>query len=105
MPHNNLFICVSKIPVMICFIIQEFVLICAVRFTHSFLISLSFSLSFCYSSRLLKTDMELEVLRYTNRISSEAHKEVKRVWGVENHDTKVKRLVSSVFKSILKLLN
>ncbi|XP_073706344.1 xaa-Pro dipeptidase-like [Garra rufa] len=30
--------------------------------------------------RLLKTDMELEVLRYTNRISSEAHKEVmKRV--------------------------
>ncbi|XP_016118705.1 xaa-Pro dipeptidase-like, partial [Sinocyclocheilus grahami] len=26
--------------------------------------------------RLLKTDMELEVLRYTNRISSEAHKEV-----------------------------
>uniref|UniRef100_A0AAR2K9H1 Xaa-Pro dipeptidase n=1 Tax=Pygocentrus nattereri TaxID=42514 RepID=A0AAR2K9H1_PYGNA len=28
------------------------------------------------SRRLLKTDMELEVLRYTNRISSEAHKEV-----------------------------
>ncbi|XP_063048977.1 xaa-Pro dipeptidase [Engraulis encrasicolus] len=28
--------------------------------------------------RLLKTDMELEVLRYTNRISSEAHKEVMR---------------------------
>uniref|UniRef100_A0AAZ3P9W0 Xaa-Pro dipeptidase n=1 Tax=Oncorhynchus tshawytscha TaxID=74940 RepID=A0AAZ3P9W0_ONCTS len=27
--------------------------------------------------RLTKTDMELEVLRYTNRISSEAHKEVK----------------------------
>uniref|UniRef100_A0A8C1NRK1 Xaa-Pro dipeptidase n=1 Tax=Cyprinus carpio TaxID=7962 RepID=A0A8C1NRK1_CYPCA len=26
--------------------------------------------------RLLKTDMELEVLRYTNRVSSEAHKEV-----------------------------
>ncbi|MEE6500499.1 hypothetical protein FKM82_003808, partial [Ascaphus truei] len=26
--------------------------------------------------RVLKTDMELEVLRYTNRISSEAHKEV-----------------------------
>ncbi|KAK6477278.1 xaa-Pro dipeptidase isoform X1 [Huso huso] len=26
--------------------------------------------------RLLKTDMELEVLRYTNRISSEAHKEI-----------------------------
>ncbi|XP_066570116.1 xaa-Pro dipeptidase [Amia ocellicauda] len=26
--------------------------------------------------RLIKTDMELEVLRYTNRISSEAHKEV-----------------------------
>ncbi|XP_031137484.1 xaa-Pro dipeptidase-like [Sander lucioperca] len=24
--------------------------------------------------RLIKTDMELEVLRYTNRISSEAHK-------------------------------
>uniref|UniRef100_A0A673HJG7 Peptidase D n=1 Tax=Sinocyclocheilus rhinocerous TaxID=307959 RepID=A0A673HJG7_9TELE len=32
------------------------------------------------SLRLLKTDMELEVLRYTNRISSEVHKEVmKRV--------------------------
>uniref|UniRef100_A0A8C9TRW6 Xaa-Pro dipeptidase n=2 Tax=Scleropages formosus TaxID=113540 RepID=A0A8C9TRW6_SCLFO len=28
--------------------------------------------------RLIKTDMELEVLRYTNRISSEAHKEVMR---------------------------
>uniref|UniRef100_A0A8C2DUF5 Xaa-Pro dipeptidase n=1 Tax=Cyprinus carpio TaxID=7962 RepID=A0A8C2DUF5_CYPCA len=28
------------------------------------------------SHRLLKTDMELEVLRYTNRVSSEAHKEV-----------------------------
>ncbi|XP_051787503.1 xaa-Pro dipeptidase [Erpetoichthys calabaricus] len=28
--------------------------------------------------RLLKTDLELEVLRYTNRISSEAHKEVMR---------------------------
>ncbi|XP_073710001.1 xaa-Pro dipeptidase [Misgurnus anguillicaudatus] len=28
--------------------------------------------------RLLKTDMELEVLRYTNRISSEAHKEIMR---------------------------
>ncbi|KAJ8407816.1 hypothetical protein AAFF_G00268600 [Aldrovandia affinis] len=27
-------------------------------------------------SRLIKTDMELEVLRYSNRISSEAHKEV-----------------------------
>ncbi|MCI4378933.1 hypothetical protein PGIGA_G00221930 [Pangasianodon gigas] len=26
--------------------------------------------------RLIKTDMELEVLRYTNRISSEAHKEI-----------------------------
>lgn len=26
--------------------------------------------------RLIKTDMELEVLRYTNRISSEAHKMV-----------------------------
>uniref|UniRef100_A0A672ZIV2 Xaa-Pro dipeptidase n=1 Tax=Sphaeramia orbicularis TaxID=375764 RepID=A0A672ZIV2_9TELE len=29
-----------------------------------------------FYSRLLKTDMELEVLRYTNRISSEAHKMV-----------------------------
>uniref|UniRef100_A0A3B4TVE3 Xaa-Pro dipeptidase n=1 Tax=Seriola dumerili TaxID=41447 RepID=A0A3B4TVE3_SERDU len=28
----------------------------------------------CVCSRLIKTDMELEVLRYTNRISSEAHK-------------------------------
>jgi len=28
--------------------------------------------------RVIKTDMELEVLRYTNRISSEAHKEVMR---------------------------
>uniref|UniRef100_A0A8C4CH89 Xaa-Pro dipeptidase n=1 Tax=Denticeps clupeoides TaxID=299321 RepID=A0A8C4CH89_9TELE len=28
------------------------------------------------SRRLIKTDMELEVLRYTNRISSEAHKEI-----------------------------
>lgn len=27
-------------------------------------------------SRVFKTDMELEVLRYTNRISSEAHREV-----------------------------
>ena len=27
-------------------------------------------------SRVIKTDMELEVLRYTNKISSEAHKEV-----------------------------
>ncbi|KAK3570987.1 hypothetical protein QTP86_033195 [Hemibagrus guttatus] len=26
--------------------------------------------------RLIKTDMELEVLRYTNRVSSEAHKEI-----------------------------
>uniref|UniRef100_A0A3B3ZW71 Xaa-Pro dipeptidase n=1 Tax=Periophthalmus magnuspinnatus TaxID=409849 RepID=A0A3B3ZW71_9GOBI len=33
--------------------------------------------SFCgINSRLLKTDMELEVLRYTNRISSEGHKMV-----------------------------
>lgn len=32
------------------------------------------SLSLC--SRVFKTDMELEVLRYTNRISSEAHREV-----------------------------
>lgn len=31
----------------------------------------------CVCSRLIKTDMELEVLRYTNRISSEAHKMVK----------------------------
>uniref|UniRef100_A0A673GRV0 Xaa-Pro dipeptidase n=1 Tax=Sinocyclocheilus rhinocerous TaxID=307959 RepID=A0A673GRV0_9TELE len=38
--------------------------------------------------RLLKTDMELEVLRYTNRISSEAHKEVmKRVKpGVKEYE-------------------
>ncbi len=34
----------------------------------------------CVCSRLLKTDMELEVLRYTNRISSEAHKEVKQAF-------------------------
>lgn len=35
----------------------------------------------CFSppcSRVFKTDMELEVLRYTNRISSEAHREVSR---------------------------
>uniref|UniRef100_A0A8C9WB68 Xaa-Pro dipeptidase n=1 Tax=Scleropages formosus TaxID=113540 RepID=A0A8C9WB68_SCLFO len=32
----------------------------------------------CVRARLIKTDMELEVLRYTNRISSEAHKEVMR---------------------------
>uniref|UniRef100_A0A671RBP3 Xaa-Pro dipeptidase n=1 Tax=Sinocyclocheilus anshuiensis TaxID=1608454 RepID=A0A671RBP3_9TELE len=40
------------------------------------------------SHRLLKTDMELEVLRYTNRISSEAHKEVmKRVKpGVKEYE-------------------
>ncbi|CAF90443.1 unnamed protein product, partial [Tetraodon nigroviridis] len=31
--------------------------------------------------RLLKTDMELEVLRYTNRVSSEAHKTVRRRRG------------------------
>uniref|UniRef100_A0A3B4XX49 Xaa-Pro dipeptidase n=1 Tax=Seriola lalandi dorsalis TaxID=1841481 RepID=A0A3B4XX49_SERLL len=31
----------------------------------------------CVCSRLIKTDMELEVLRYTNRISSEAHKMVR----------------------------
>uniref|UniRef100_A0A671XC54 Xaa-Pro dipeptidase n=1 Tax=Sparus aurata TaxID=8175 RepID=A0A671XC54_SPAAU len=31
----------------------------------------------CVCSRLTKTDMELEVLRYTNRISSEAHKMVR----------------------------
>uniref|UniRef100_A0AAQ5ZFF0 Xaa-Pro dipeptidase n=1 Tax=Amphiprion ocellaris TaxID=80972 RepID=A0AAQ5ZFF0_AMPOC len=30
----------------------------------------------CVCSRLIKTDMELEVLRYTNRVSSEAHKMV-----------------------------
>uniref|UniRef100_A0A3Q3WT95 Xaa-Pro dipeptidase n=1 Tax=Mola mola TaxID=94237 RepID=A0A3Q3WT95_MOLML len=30
--------------------------------------------SVCVFSRLIKTNMELEVLRYTNRISSEAHK-------------------------------
>lgn len=36
-------------------------------------LALSFS-SLC--SRVFKTDMELEVLRYTNRISSEAHREV-----------------------------
>uniref|UniRef100_A0A3P9IAG1 Xaa-Pro dipeptidase n=1 Tax=Oryzias latipes TaxID=8090 RepID=A0A3P9IAG1_ORYLA len=34
----------------------------------------SFFSPVCVRSRLLKTDMELEVLRYTNRISSEAHK-------------------------------
>ncbi|KAL8194639.1 UNVERIFIED_CONTAM: hypothetical protein K2H54_027323, partial [Gekko kuhli] len=28
--------------------------------------------------RVIKTDMELEILRYTNKISSEAHKEVMR---------------------------
>lgn len=28
-------------------------------------------------SRVIKTDMELEVLRYANRISSDAHKEVR----------------------------
>lgn len=33
-------------------------------------------LSFFLCSRVFKTDMELEVLRYTNRISSEAHREV-----------------------------
>lgn len=34
-------------------------------------------LAFVSVSRLTKTDMELEVLRYTNRISSEAHKMVR----------------------------
>ena len=33
--------------------------------------------SVCFCSRLIKNDMELEVLRYTNRISSEAHKMVR----------------------------
>uniref|UniRef100_A0A3P9ML54 Xaa-Pro dipeptidase n=1 Tax=Oryzias latipes TaxID=8090 RepID=A0A3P9ML54_ORYLA len=37
----------------------------------------SFFFPVCVRSRLLKTDMELEVLRYTNRISSEAHKMVR----------------------------
>lgn len=32
--------------------------------------------SFSVCSRVVKTDMELEVLRYTNRVSSEAHKMV-----------------------------
>ncbi len=32
---------------------------------------------FCFS-RVHKTDLELEVLRYANKISSEAHKEVMR---------------------------
>ena len=35
-------------------------------------------ISGCIFSRVHKTDLELEVLRYTNRISSEAHKEVMR---------------------------
>uniref|UniRef100_A0A8C1UUI4 Xaa-Pro dipeptidase n=1 Tax=Cyprinus carpio TaxID=7962 RepID=A0A8C1UUI4_CYPCA len=35
--------------------------------------------------RLQKTDMELEVLRYTNRISSEAHKEVKQAFSLFQH--------------------
>uniref|UniRef100_A0A3P9BCR8 Xaa-Pro dipeptidase n=1 Tax=Maylandia zebra TaxID=106582 RepID=A0A3P9BCR8_9CICH len=34
--------------------------------------------SFSVCSRVVKTDMELEVLRYTNRVSSEAHKMVIR---------------------------
>uniref|UniRef100_A0A7N9AYS6 Xaa-Pro dipeptidase n=1 Tax=Mastacembelus armatus TaxID=205130 RepID=A0A7N9AYS6_9TELE len=38
--------------------------------------SLSYNVPVCVCSRLIKTDMELEVLRYTNRISSEAHKMV-----------------------------
>jgi Xaa-Pro aminopeptidase len=32
-----------------------------------------------FISRVYKTDDELEVLRYTNKISSEAHKEVMKV--------------------------
>lgn len=38
--------------------------------------SLTCYLFFFSLSRVIKTDMELEVLRYTNKISSEAHKEV-----------------------------
>lgn len=38
---------------------------------------LSLLVPVCVCSRLIKTDMELEVLRYTNKISSEAHKMVK----------------------------
>lgn len=36
-------------------------------------------LFFVSTSRLTKTDMELEVLRYTNRVSSDAHKMVPMV--------------------------
>ena len=32
----------------------------------------------CVCSRVIKTDLEMEVMRYANRISSDAHKEVSK---------------------------
>ncbi len=45
---------------------------------------LSLGVDVCFYSRLIKTDMELEVLRYTNRISSEAHKMVRSLFARQN---------------------
>lgn len=66
---------------------------------------------FCLCSRLIKTDMELEVLRYTNRVSSEAHKMVRCCFGQTEktieETTQVHysllRLLQSVYKSGLCL--
>lgn len=58
--------------------LREFSILCSdklAEWSESELVSLLVSVRVC--SRLLKTDMELEVLRYTNRISSEAHKMVR----------------------------
>nr|XP_006003219.1 PREDICTED: xaa-Pro dipeptidase-like [Latimeria chalumnae] len=41
--------------------------------------------------RLIKTDMELEILRYTNRVSSEAHKEVMKAIKVGMKEYEMER--------------
>ncbi|KAK2500685.1 hypothetical protein MC885_008850 [Smutsia gigantea] len=46
--------------------------------------------------RVFKTDMELEVLRYTNRISSEAHREVMKAVKVGMKEYEMERRVRCV---------
>lgn len=59
----------------------------------------NYSLASCLCSRLIKTDMELEVLRYTNRVSSEAHKMVRCCFKSEGADSNYNRLCQ---KSLLR---